>query len=411
MRKQLFKESFWTTTFVMVSMYLLSFIEFNSDIVNPLSKALSDFELTDVVFSHMRENPGVDDRITMVNIGNLDRRGIAALIEQINTHHPKVIGIDAFFRHLKTNSLEELESDSLLALALSKVNHMVMVSELHENPEKNTIDSVEISHPKFMQFAESGFADMITEGRDFFKTSRSCSPTEIVNKKKTLSFPVKMAFLYDSVKTKRFLARGNPTEVINFQGNIDTRKEGVSANSKIVFTAIDWQQVLDTLYEPSVFENKIVIMGYMGDYIGHHTWEDKFFTPLNSNYVGKANPDMYGVVVHANIVAMILKGQYINDMSKWINTPISLILIFLNVWLFSYLFIKLEMYYDGATFFLTIIEIMLLIIVVLFIFDRYNYRVDITLPSIALALTGNLIEIYYGLIKPLYNKIVNKIVH
>lgn len=406
MRGRLFKESFWTTTFVMVSMYLLSLIEFNSDIVNPLAKALSDFELTDVVFSHMRENPGLEDRITMVNIGNLDRRGVAALIEQINKHNPKVIGIDAFFRKPK----EDAEGDSLLAAAFSKVKHMVLVSELHENEEKETIDSVSYSHPMFMKHAEPGFADMITEGRDFFKTSRDCIPSEIVNGKKVFSFPVKMAYLYDSVQTKRFLARGNETETINFQGNIDTRREGVSANSKIVFAAVDWRQVFDTLYTPSVFENKIVIMGYMGDYIGHHTWEDKFFTPLNSNYVGKANPDMYGVVVHANIVSMILKGQYINDMSDWINLPLSLILIFLNVWLFSYLFIRLEMWYDGATFFLTLFEIMLLIIVVLFIFDRYNYRVDITLPSIALALTGNLIEIYYGLIKPLYGKLVKKIV-
>ncbi len=406
MRGRLFKESFWTTTFVMVSMYLLSLIEFNSDIVNPLAKALSDFELTDVVFSHMRENPGLEDRITMVNIGNLDRRGVAALIEQINEHNPKVIGIDAFFRKPK----EDAEGDSLLAIAFSKVKHMVLVSELHENEEKEIIDSVSYSHPMFMKHAQPGFADMITEGRDFFKTSRDCIPSEVVNGEKIFSFPVKMAYLYDSVQTTRFLARGNETETINFQGNIDTRQEGVSANSKIVFAAIDWRQVFDTLYTPSIFENKIVIMGYMGDYIGHHTWEDKFFTPLNSNYVGKANPDMYGVVVHANIVSMILKGLYINDMSDWINLPLSLILIFLNVWLFSYLFIRLEMWYDGATFFLTLFEIMILIIVVLFIFDHYNYRVDITLPSIALALTGNLIEIYYGLIKPLYGKLVKKIV-
>ena len=406
MRGRLFKESFWTTTFVMVSMYLLSLIEFNSDIVNPLAKALSDFELTDVVFSQMRENPGHEERITMVNIGNLDRRGVAALIEQINNHNPKVIGIDAFFRHPK----EDVEGDSLLVSAFSKVKHMVLVRELFENDSSQSIDSVGYSHSMFMKHAEPGFADMISEGRDFFKTARECIPSEIVAGKRVLSFPTKMAFLYDSVQTKKFLARGNETETINFQGNIDTRKEGVSANSKIVFTAIDWRQIFDTLYTPSVFENKIVIMGYMGDYIGHHTWEDKFFTPLNSNYVGKANPDMYGVVVHANIVSMILKGHYINNMSDYVNVPISLILIFLNVWLFSYLFIKLEMWYDGATFFLTLFEIMILIIVVLFIFDRYNYRVNITLPSIALFLTGNLIEIYYGLVKPLSSKIVKKIV-
>jgi CHASE2 domain-containing sensor protein len=119
---------------------------------------------------------------------------------------------------------------------------------------------------------------------------------------------------------------------------------------------------------------------------------------------------MYGVVVHANIVSMILKEAYINDMPDWINMPISLLLIFLNVWLFSWLFIRMEIWYDGMTFLLTIIEVMILTVIVLFIFDLYNYRVDITLPSVALFLTGNLIEIYYGLIKPLYSKIVKKLV-
>ncbi|MDB5273201.1 MAG: hypothetical protein JWO58_1568 [Chitinophagaceae bacterium] len=406
MRRKLFKESFWTTLFVMFMMYLFSFIEFNSDLINPIAKALSDFELTDVVFSHMRENPGIEDRVTVVNIGRLDRRGVATLIEQINAEHPKVVGIDAFFRKLK----EDKEGDSLLAAAFSSVKNMVLVSELHENDSTNSIDSVSYSNPLFMKDATPGFADMISEGADFFKTSRDCIPYEIVHGKKVFSFPVMMAYLYDSVKTKKFLARNNSTETINFQGNIDTRKEGVSTNSKIVFTAMDYTQVFDTLYDPSVFKDKIVVLGFMGEYIGDNTWTDKFFTPLNANYVGKANPDMYGVVVHANIVSMILKGDYINDMPDWINTPISLIIIFLNVWLFSWLFIRMEMWYDGLSFILTIIEVMLLTVVVLYVFDLYSYRVDITLPSIALFLTGNMIEIYYGLIKPLYSKIVKKFV-
>ena len=407
MRRKLFKESFWTTIFVMLFMYGLSFIEFNSDIINPLSKALADFELTDVVFSQMRENPDVEKRITLVNIGRLDRRGVAALIEQINQHKPKVIGIDAFFRKLK----EDTEGDSLLAAAFAQVDNMVLVSELHENDSTNSIDSISYSNPLFMRHASPGFADMISEGTDFFRTARECIPSETVSGEKVYSFPVMMAYFYDTAKTERFLARQNPTETINYQGNIDTRQQGVSANSKIVFTAIDYGQVFDTIYDPSVFKDRVVILGFMGEYIGDNiAWIDKFFTPLNFNYVGKANPDMYGVVVHANIVSMILKEDYIDDMASWLNLPLSLILIFLNVWLYSWLFIKMEIWYDGATFLLTIIEVMILTVIVLYIFDLYSYRVDITLPSIALALTGNLVEIYYGLIKPLYSKIVKKLV-
>ncbi|MDF2455284.1 MAG: hypothetical protein K0R51_1277 [Cytophagaceae bacterium] len=407
MRRKLFKESFWTTIFVMLFMYGLSFIPFNFDIINPISKALADFELTDIVFSHMRANPGTEEHVTIVNIGQLDRRGVAALIEEINVHHPKVIGIDAFFRNPK----EDTEGDSLLATAFSKVKHMVIVSQLKADEEKDGIDTILYSHPMFQKHTVSGFANMITEGEDKFKTSRDCTPQETYNGKRLLSFPVTMCQFYDSTKTNRFLARNNPTETINFQGNIDTRLEGVGANSKNVFTAIDFQQVFDTLYDPSIFKDKIVILGFMGNYIGDNTaWVDKFFTPLNSNYVGKANQDMYGVVVHANIVSMILKESYIDDMPQWLNLPLSLLLIFLNVWLYSWLFIKMEIWYDGMTFLLTIIEVMILTFIVLMVFDFNNYRIDITLPSIALALTGNLVEIYYGLIKPLYSKIVKKLV-
>ncbi|MBC7487657.1 MAG: CHASE2 domain-containing protein [Cytophagaceae bacterium] len=407
MRRKLFKESFWTTIFVMAFMYGLSFIKFNSDIVNPLAKALADFELTDVVFSHMRGNPGTEPNVTIVNIGQLDRRGVAALIEEINAHHPKVVGIDAFFRAPK----EDVEGDSLLSAAFSKVDHMVIVSQLKADTEKGGIDTILYSHPMFLKHTVSGFANMITEGEDKFKTSRDCTPQETYHGKRLISFPVTMCNFFDSSKTNRFLARNNPTETINFQGNIDTRLEGVGVNSKNVFTAIDFQQVFDTLYDPSIFKDKIVILGFMGNYIGDNTaWVDKFFTPLNSNYVGKANQDMYGVVVHANIVSMILKESYIDDMSGWLNLPLSLSLIFLNVWLYSWLFIKMEIWYDGMTFLLTIIEVMILTFIVLIVFDFYNYRIDITLPSIALALTGNLVEIYYGLIKPLYSKIVKKLV-
>jgi CHASE2 domain-containing sensor protein len=408
MGRKLLIESFFTTLFVGLVMYLLSFIPLNGDLVNPLSKTFADFELTDVVFSHMRENPTFDNNITMVNIGSLDREGVADLIEQINSHNPKVIGIDAFFRHAK----EDTMIDFRLKKAFSKVKNLVLVSEMHENDSLLQIDSVSYSHNMFMQFAKPGFADMITEGRDFFKTSRDCNIFAQFQGQKIYSFPVVIAQIFDSVQTNKFLKRGNETEVINFQGNIDTRVEGVSANSKIIFRALDWEDVFEAKYVPEeAFTNKIVIMGYMGDYIGHQTWEDKFFTPLNTNYVGKANPDMYGVLVHANIVSMILRGKYINHMPEWLNYILTFIIVYLNIVLFSYIFLKLEIWYDGASFFLTLIEMAVIISIVLLIFEKYLYKIDISLATFALFLTGNMIEIYHGFVKKIYYVLKEKFVN
>lgn len=406
-RKDIFIDSLICTVFMFVTIWLLSFVQINSDIVNPISKTLSDFQLTDPVFSYIRESPPEDTNVVMVNIGNLPREGVAALIEAINAGKPKVIGIDAFFRKLKTG--EQALGDSLLAAAFSKVENMVLVSELLENDSTGIIEDISMSNPYFMQYCSPGFADMITEGRDFFKTSRDCTPKEIYKGQPVYSFPTQMAMMYDSVKTKRFLARNRHFETINFQGNIDTRIEGVSTNSKIVFTSLDWSQVLNKEYDPDVFRNKIVIMGFMGAQIGEQTWEDKFFTPLNQNYVGKANPDMYGVVVHANILSMILKEAYINDMNAALNLVLNVIFTFFMVWLFSWMYIRLEMWYDAFSFLVTIVVICGLMGIVVMIFHYYSFRFDITLASVALFLSGNFIEIYFGLIKPVTYRLSRKV--
>jgi len=260
----------------------------------------------------------------------------------------------------------------------------------------------------FVRYSKPGFADMITKGTDHFKSARHCIPKDTLNGKLILSFPSMIAYIYAPQKVKRYLARNNDTEIINFQGNIDARKEGVSANSKIFLTALDVNQVFDRQFDPSVIKDKIIIMGFMGESLEDNTWEDKFCTPLNENYIGRTLPDMYGVVVHANIVAMILKEDYINDMPFLWNLGIGLVFIFLNVWLFSWLHLNTAEWWDGISMIIALIGVLLLSMVTLAIFNLYNYKFDITLMSVALLLSANLIELYWGIIKPLYNRTKEK---
>lgn len=440
-KRTLFKESFYATLFILLSLYGLSQIQFNSDIINPIAKAFGDFRLTDIVFSHLRENHDHEDRIVLVNVGNQNREETAKMIEIIANEKPKVVGIDVFYRKIK-----DWKTDSTLAAAFSKIDNLVLVSELHENPDSMKIDSMSTSNLLFMQHAEAGFADMITEGKDVYKTSRDCFVQDLVpmpvyeeevirfmkdtliegkldqveadsiiyhvkGYKDTLiySFPLKMVSIFAPEKVEQLIKRNNDTEIINYQGNIDTRREGVSSNSKIVFTALDWHQVMNREFEPGTFKDKIVVMGFMGDYIGDPTLTDAFFTPLNFQYMGKANPDMFGVVIHANIVAMILKGDYIDVMPEYLNLFLSIILIYFNVYFFSYLFFRTEMWYDGLSLVITIAEILVLMIIVLVVFNNYNYKIDITLPAAALFLTGNLIEVHFGIVRPSMLKFKEKL--
>ncbi|HEX8547440.1 MAG TPA: CHASE2 domain-containing protein [Cytophagaceae bacterium] len=401
-KRYFFWDALGGTIFLLLIMGIVSVIPFG-DVFNPVEKMLGDFQLTDVVFSQLRTNPDFDDHITVVNIGNLDREGIAEQINIINKYNPKVIGIDAFFRKPKSE-----QGDSALRKAFSEVKNLVLVSELIEDEGNSRIDTLKNSHPMFMQYAQTGFADMVTEGKDVFKTSRICIPKDIIDNSVVPSFPTKLAQIYNPAAANLYLNRNKDTEVINFRGNIDTRKEGVSNNSKGVFYVLDVRQVLDEEFDPSVIKDKIVIMGFLGADVNENVWTDKFFTPLNANYIGKTYPDMYGVIVHANIVSMILAGSFIDEMPEYLNTCLSLILIFLNIWFLTCCFFKLKEWYDGGSNIIVLVEALILMFIVVLIFNKFNYKFDISLVIVALFLSGNMIEIYHGVLKLGFNTIRKK---
>jgi CHASE2 domain-containing sensor protein len=113
---------------------------------------------------------------------------------------------------------------------------------------------------------------------------------------------------------------------------------------------------------------------------------------------------MYGVVIHANKISMILNGNYVNNAGWLFTLVVNFIIIFFNIALFSYLFLKLGHWYDGASLFLTLLEAIVMIFLVIMIFHRYNYKIDFTLATVALFLTGNMTELYYSVLIPLIHK-------
>src|SRR4051812_25686242 len=91
--KTYWTQSFIITVFVFFMLWLGSLVS-NMGIFSALdtvSAALKDFRMTDYVFSNLRADPLVDQRIVLVNIGTLDRRGMAQEIQILNSFHPRVI--------------------------------------------------------------------------------------------------------------------------------------------------------------------------------------------------------------------------------------------------------------------------------------------------------------------------------
>ena len=373
------------------------------EVLNPIGEAISDMDVTDIVFSKLRKDPDahLNDDIVIVNIGNLNREGIAKQLEIIQEHNPRVIGVDAFFREL-----ENPWQDSILAASMQNVKNLVLVTKLNKyNPNRGIFDTLETSNPRFTGNARMGFANLITpaQEQDNFKVCRSFSPVEWTAGGRQELFALQLARIFDPGAANRFLERQNAVELINYGGNI------VGSNSKNSeftnkFVVLDWMDIFEENFVPEVFRNKVVIMGYLGEDLNDTSWEDKLYTPLNKEYAGRTNPDMYGVIVHANILSMILNGNFIESMSERAALLIGLFLCLLNVICFSLIYKLLPRWYDGLTKSIQLIEALVLLLIVVLVFHFFSYKLNLTLGIIAVLFAGDSLEVYYGLFKNLFSR-------
>lgn len=365
------------------------------DFLNAFEEVLDDYEITDIYYTKIRDNTQVayDENIVLVNIGpaHLGRRSIAQQLEILQACKPKVIGIDVKFFAPKE---DDPIGDFLLEQALSKVENLVLASEFAVLTDTSSAwDTLFMPTPKFAQYGHTAYVNVGNRETSDFTTWRDIPIREKTRTGKSEPcFAVKIAELYDPETAKLFLERGNEIENIYFKGNLDK------------FTKLDVEDVIERRFAPELIEGKIVMIGYLGNgYTNYYFDEDKFYTPLNEKSVGRGVPDMYGVVVHANIVSMILAKQYINELPNWVGYLIAFLVCFFNVALFARILEnkKLAPYY-GFTKIIQLIEILLFLTVIVFAFGWYNYKIDLTLTTLAILLAGDLTEIFVDILIKLW---------
>jgi CHASE2 domain-containing sensor protein len=213
--------------------------------------------------------------ITIVDIGHLDRNGIAKELNIINKYSPKVIGLNFL---LTTDSLNK---DVLLSEELSKTKNLVESSKLH-NANENIItqwDSLERYHPKF-RFGTYGFSNMtITDDsvivselpmRQYYKDEH------------IYAFSYAVAKMYD----ERLIDPKYKNNDRDFIFESDAIRH--------VFKVISVKDLLAGNFDKKDLSGKIVLMGYMGGD------EDSFY--LNENRTQRIN----GVEIQASFINAIM---------------------------------------------------------------------------------------------------------
>lgn len=382
-----------------------------------IGQALKDTELTDYAFNKLRPDPTVDDRIVLVNFGALPRREVAQLLQNISQFKPRVIGIDAFYNcegglrdSINCPQLLDTLGNLMLSSAIQDAGNVVLGSKLMQTDslgriDTNEMDSIEMSDPVFTNYVQTGFVNIPTGAtyQEDVKISRTILPSRMVNGKKELAFSVRMAMMYDSVKANKFLARNKDEEIINFRGNIEVRQlrinslkneETSTTNFGTMFFVVDAEDVLTGNVSPELFQDKVVVIGYLGDYLGDDAWEDKFYTPLNKKLGGRANPDMFGPVVHSNVVAMILNEDYVDVLADWQKYLIAILVCFLTVALFMTIDEKLPIWYDALSVIIQLVLIAILMFIIIYVFADYSMKLELDLTIGIIALVGPCYDIF-----------------
>jgi CHASE2 domain-containing sensor protein len=367
-------------TFVVAGILYFAFV--NISILNSFEKAFKDFRFTDIFYSERFNETRSNDKIVIINIKHDDRFQIAKVIEKIEKQNPKVIGLDIIFKDRKMEF-----TDSILRSTLQSHKNIV-TAYYHKD------DSI-VNNNAYFNFKneKKGYINLNLKGqhtviRDFVGV-KGKDDSEF-------SFATKLALEAGYISETYALNELKKPIPINYIGNHE------------LFLNFDIEDVLSSDKIPAI-KDAVVILGYLGDIDeeydldGQFDIEDKHFTPLNKEWVGRSVPDTFGVIIHANILNMLAKQNLVYRVSIFTTYLIAFVFCFFTV------FFAMKLYKRNGFIFDITEKIVQLVLSVLFLYLallllQANIYVS-AVPIILLCLLGiEMVDYYEHLVKYLNKK-------
>ena len=270
--------------------------------------AFKEFSFLDTYYAQKMapDNKQINQQLVLVNVQHLDRGELATLIEKVQEQGPKVIGVDVIFKDDR-----EALSDERLWNALQPENVVAAYAIQNREFVKND--------PKLGVFRHKlGYANFNFD--TYNAVIRNFQAKKVFDGFEFQSFGLRVSQLYLGRKTKLdwdgIQDRSTP---INYSGG---REHYFSFSS---------EEILQRDSVP-ILKDKIVLLGYLGTPMGNpFDIEDRHFTPLNQEFVGKSAPDTFGIVVHANIIEMLINDEKLKEAPIWVLVLVGFILTFLAI--------------------------------------------------------------------------------
>lgn len=270
--------------------------------------AFKEFSFLDTYYAQKMapETSQVNQQLVLVNVKHLDRKELATLIEKVQLQQPKVIGVDVIFDHQK-----EVLIDEQLWQALQSENVVSAFAIQKREIIKND--------PKLGVFRHKlGYANFNFDA--YNSVIRNFQAKKVFDGFEYQSFGLKVAQRYLGRKEKLQWDKMTKKSIpINYSGGHDH------------YFSFDAEEILQRDSVP-VLTDKIVLLGYMGTPTGNpYDIEDRHFTPLNQEFVGKSAPDTFGIIIHANIIEMLINGKRLKEAPVWVLLLVGFILTFIAI--------------------------------------------------------------------------------
>jgi CHASE2 domain-containing sensor protein len=378
------------TIAILLLSHIIVFIFSRISILDSLGKSVSDFDFTDLYYSNIsttRSWLNHDSTIVIVNIGQLDRKGIAQLIDTINLHKPKVLGIDIFFQGRKDSI-----GDYTLSQSISKATNCVLITRLVSDTSFPPFDTVEYPDGFFLNNATPGYGNInIPEEDKAFGTVRGFIPTYLLQTQELHSFASEVARHFDTTSMRAYSSESSDMEFINFFGTASKPWLNEEGSFLGTFTALNYDEILSNGFESSLLKDKIVLLGYLGD-INNPDHNQRYYTPLNERYAGRSLPDMFAVEIHANIIKMILDRKHIWN-SRTLDILLSLLILLLSVWGCEKIHEKNPQQFQLISTAMIFLLVNILIFIPLLIFIETNIKIDLRSCLFYLIVTPTIYEV------------------
>lgn len=394
--RQLLFESFLATILVFIVVWLL-FMTLNISFkpLNFLAKSLKNINLTDLYMGHIKTQE-VDRDIIIVNISDINRCEQAILIDRIAQQEPAVIGIDVLF----SKDSSAVNYTDTLCFFSDGTEQVKTAIERHSDKVVQAIlwdpASQKISDQCLHFGNVTGGNINLETNKDRTEPVRFFTPYTIYGQDTLMSFAYAVIKKVDPARIMSAMQRKHKSEMINYSGNSNA------------FVTIDAREMLR---DPATFadklRDKIVLVGVTGDlgYGGKRDdLSDMYYTPMNEKFIGRSLPDMYGVMVHANIISMIRHDQFIHRGSGWLFALIAFLITYLHVVPFIHFFVKQHLWYHVFAKLFQLVSLFVITWMLFWLLEDFRISVNIKYLFIAIFVSVDVLYLYEALVAIVYRK-------